>query len=73
MRRYRKMRARMLELDVDGKWLARQLGLCQQSLSNRMTLRTPWSVDEAYKVLELLRVPAEELHIYFPPNGVSQN
>lgn len=71
MRRYRKIRARMQELDVDGRWLARQLGWSPQSLSNRMCCRNQWGMDEAYKVLEVLRVPASEIHVYFPPDGVN--
>lgn len=70
MRRYRKIRAKMAEYDVDGAWLGRKLGLSPQSISGRMTNRTSWSLEEAYAVLELFHLPASDIGIYFPPQGI---
>jgi transcriptional regulator with XRE-family HTH domain len=47
--------------------LAATLGLKQQSLSRRLHGRTPFSVDEAFAVADLLGVPASEI---FPTSRV---
>ena len=39
-------------------------------ISNRMNEVTPWQLDEMYAVLAFLRIPASEIHTYFPPKGV---
>lgn len=69
MRKYRTLRARMAEMDVRGEDLARVLLLSEQSISHRMTGRTSWALDEAYKVLDYLSVPHEQLTAYFPAGG----
>ena len=69
MRKYRTLRARMAEMDVRGEDLARVLLLSEQSISHRMTGRTSWALDEAYKVLDYLSVPHGEIGRYFPAGG----
>lgn len=72
MRKYRKLRAAMVERDMTGTYLAKKMGMGTQSFSNRMRGSVPWSVEEAYGVLRLLGLPQQELSKYFPPFGAEQ-
>lgn len=60
------LRARMAQLGVDGKFMAKKLGMAATTYSLRMTGNTPWSVCEMYDVMHILKIPAEQMHEYFP-------
>lgn len=49
--------------------LARELLLSTGSISNRLMAKQPWTLDECYKVLELLNRPPSDLPKLFPRNG----
>lgn len=65
------LRGRLRQLDIDQVSLARRMGLKQPTVSNRLTGRTAWTIDEMYQVLEICEAPPEDLHIYFPKGGKS--
>lgn len=69
MRPYAKLRGKMAEMDVTSTALANYLGRSSTYISAHMTHKYSWDVDEAYKILDLLKVPKEEIVEYFPPNG----
>lgn len=51
--------------------IAKALGLeYNTGISNRFLGKTPWELDEAYKVLDFLGIPLSEVFTYFPPEGV---
>lgn len=60
---------RLRSLDLCQQDLADILHISHTAVSNRMTGKTPWDVNEMYRILELCRAKPEELHIYFPPTG----
>lgn len=60
------LRARMYQLGADGKFMAKKLGIAAPTFSQRMTGRTPWSVDEMYDVMHILKIPVEQMHEFFP-------
>ena len=62
---------RLKQLGVRQAELGDMLGLCSASISHRFTGRTPWSLDEMYKIMEICQAPPEQLHIYFPKGGIS--
>lgn len=64
-----KLRGRIAELGLSGEWLSEKLYMSACSFSHRMTGKTPWRLDEAYKILSLLGLPADSIGEYFPPNG----
>lgn len=64
---YRYLSGRLRQLGLKQSDLGYALGLGATAVSHRMTGRTPWGIDEMYKVLELCQASPEELHIYFPP------
>lgn len=69
MRPYSKLRGRMAEVDITGEALAHYLGRCDNYVSARFNNKGCWSMDDAYKIMELLEIPFEEIITYFPPNG----
>lgn len=66
-RQFLKLRAKMLELDINEQYLAKKLELSSQSISNRLNNRYPWTLWEMYAALEILREPPERLFDFFPP------
>lgn len=69
MKPYAKLRGKMAEMDINSQALANYLGKSSAYISTHLTHKYGWDIDEAYKILELLNVPREEIVEYFPPNG----
>lgn len=67
--RYPKLRGAMRERDILQSDLAQHLGLVTQAVSHRFTGITPWTIPEAYKTLDYLRIPCDRIAEFFPPNG----
>ena len=66
---YRHLSGRLRELGMTHSDLGYALGLSHTAISRRFAGRTPWTIDEMYRVLEICRAKPEELHVYFPPIG----
>ena len=62
-----KLRGALMEKDIDEAYLARKLQRGVTYVSQRMMGRKPWPMDEAYAILDLIRVPHDQLAVYFPP------
>jgi hypothetical protein len=70
---YRKLRGAITERGVHIYDLAGHLGVEPMTVSQRMVGRTPWKLDEVYKVMDYLEIPKDQIYDYFPPEGrVSQ-
>lgn len=72
MRPHAKLRGALVAADITERLLARKLLRGVTYVSNRMSGKEPWALDECYKILDLINAPHDQLHIYFPPMGVSQ-
>ena len=70
LKMYGKLRGKMREKGIKGNYLARKMGTTPQSVSHRMTGKTPWRTDEMYNILSMLGEPDSKLSEYFPRNGV---
>lgn len=68
---FRALRKEMRNRDVTQADLSDAVYLCQMSLSNRFTAKTPWRMDEAYATLDYLDIPHNQIAYYFPKGGVS--
>lgn len=68
MRPYAKLRGKMAEMDINCSALANYLGRSANYISWRFNNKFPWNIDEAYKILDLLEIPKEQIVEYFPPN-----
>lgn len=68
---YRFLAGRLRQLGMRQSDLGKELGIKAPAVSQRFTGRTPWSIDEMYKCLDICRAKPEEMHIYFPRGGMS--
>lgn len=68
--RHRRLRGALTAAGYDQSELADILGISPTSVSNRMRGKYPWTISEAWAVLDLIGVsdPAQ-LGTYFPPAG----
>jgi len=72
MAAYSKLRGLLAERDINTEHLAKLIGLrTAASISQRMSGKTPWRMDEMYTILDLCGIPHDQLHIYFPKDGKS--
>lgn len=69
-RKYSYLAGRLRQLDMTQGDVAKRLGLCSAAVSDRFRGRTPWTLWEAYEVLDLVGAEPSELPIYFPANGL---
>lgn len=69
MKPYAKLRGKMAEMDVKAVDLANYLGKSRQYISQHLLGKYSWEIDIAYKILDLLEIPKEQIVEYFPPNG----
>lgn len=53
--------------------VAAKLQLTPFSISNRFCGRNPWDINEMYQIMDMFHLPYDQLHIYFPPNGIAQS
>lgn len=65
--RYKKLRIRMMEYDMDLKHLAGVILRGRTTTSARLNGHEPWDLDEVYAICSALEIPPTEIHIYFPP------
>lgn len=49
--------------------LADEIGKSPVTVSNKLMNRTPITLEEAYRILELLEIPSSEIYEFFPPGG----
>lgn len=49
--------------------LADEIGKNPTTVSNKLMNRTPLTLEEAYRILELLEIPSSEIYEFFPPGG----
>ena len=62
---YSKLIGRIVEVFRTRRAFAKQLGLSDMVLSNRLGNKAEWSDREIVKSCELLGIPLEEAHNYF--------
>ena len=64
---YEKLRDEMKRSGISQEYLELQLHVSTSYVSKRLRGIVEWGVDEAYKVLDILRIPYSQLQEYFPP------
>jgi transcriptional regulator with XRE-family HTH domain len=62
---YRRLRALMLELGHDQTSLGKRTGMSRQQISDRMICKTPWTLEEVYKVCDALFIPIKDVKKFF--------
>jgi len=66
------LRTEMMRRGFDRAYVARKLNMSVESLGNRFTMphKSPWRLDECYKLIQLLGEDPSNLYRLFPPNGL---
>lgn len=57
----------MLANDISGGHLEELIGRSHKYGSERMNGHAPWTMDEAYAIMDILNWPYERMHELFPP------
>lgn len=68
-RPHAKLRGAMIAADIDESYLARKLLRGTTYISQRMVGKKPWAMDEVYTIMDLLKIPYDQMAAYFPPKG----
>lgn len=68
--RYKKLRDRMYENQVTQDDLSAVIDRCYGYVSERMTGKKSFRMEDVYYICDYLKIPYSEIYIYFPPNGV---
>ena len=72
-KRFQKLRKMLAASDIDEAYLARKLLRSTRCISMRMTAKYPWTLDECYQIMDMLKLPHCELSEYFPKDGIAAN
>lgn len=48
----------------------RKIGRGMTYTNQRLAGKHPWDEDDMYRAMDLLNIPHEEMHRYFPPRGI---
>lgn len=70
--KYRKLRGLMYENQVLQQDIAVAINRDKRYVSDRMTGKRPFNMEDVYHICNLLEIPYDMIHIYFPPDGVEQ-
>ena len=60
-----KLRKKIRENFWTEKEFAELIGMNNSSLSLRLNNKISWKIDEIIKIVKILNIPKEEIHIYF--------
>ncbi len=69
-RKYQRLRRRLRDYDIDQQYLAEILKRSHGYISNCLTGKGDWQMQEVYTIIKLCQIPVEEIHKYFPPAGI---
>lgn len=61
----KKLRARIIEMGYTIKSLAKTMKLSAYTLGRKISGKAPMSIDEAFRLMELLKIPETDFSLYF--------
>lgn len=68
--KYKKLRGRMYENQVTQDELSAVIDKSYGYVSERMTGKKSFRMEDVYSICDYLEIPYSEIYIYFPPNGM---
>lgn len=66
---YKNLKDAIHAADLTQAEIAAEIGQSPAALSNRIRGKTPFEVDLAYQILDILNIPRNKIYLYFPKNG----
>lgn len=70
--KYRRLRGRMYENQVDQLTLSKIIGKSRSYISGRMLAKAPFDLEDVYKICTFLGIPDSQISEYFPRGGIEQ-
>lgn len=69
--KYKKLQFHMMMNEYEYEDIAKCLGRSKDYVGRHLRMEKGFTfpLDEAYKILELMKIPREKIFEYFPPNG----
>lgn len=71
-RPYKALRNYITQQDMTCEMLAEEIGIGKSTMSMKMNCRLQWTVDEMWRIMDALSIPAHEMHKVFPRNGQNE-
>lgn len=71
-KKFKLLRRTMFEDDVDQMTLGKTIGRSSSYISARFSGKMPFDANDMYAILDFLGVPHDQIHKYFPPNGLEE-
>lgn len=62
---FKALRIQMIEKGLTGKALSEMIGMKYYCLANRLSMHTPFTLREAYAIMDALELPYEHFATYF--------
>lgn len=72
-RKYRALKTKLFDLEIDQKELARKLQRSATYVSERMAAKRDWGLEDVYVICDLIGVPYQEIPVYFPKGGIEHH
>ena len=63
---FRLLKTTLFRDGIEQKYLCELMGYSQHYITERMTGRRGWSLEDIYFLMDLLNIPYDQMHIYFP-------
>lgn len=70
--RYKLLRSVMAEQDISTYDLGELFRKSPRCINDKLSGAVPWTLPEIYRLLDFLELPHDQLHKYFPPNGMAE-
>ena len=68
---FRLIKSKMIEKDITQIYLSELIGKSSFYIMERMTGRRGWTMEDMYFLMDLLHIPYDQMHIYFPKADLS--
>jgi len=63
------LRAALHEADINQEYLCELTGRSKTYITMRMNAKAPWSQNDMYFLMDLLNIPYNRMHEFFPKDG----
>lgn len=70
-KRFSKLRGALVAKSIEQDYLAEKLGRSISYVTARMCGHADWTQRDMYMLMDLLKIPYNEMHEYFPKEGLS--
>lgn len=69
---FRRLKVLMFEQDIDQKYLCGHMKKSQTYITNRMSGKQPFSMDDVYMLCDILKIQPNQIPDYFPRREAQQ-